>query len=955
MRFLPYSVLSSLIATVGMIIAGSEAIAQTNHSPNQNPTHTLSYDTETGTVQLDRNAFDFRTGELQNDSNIPLPARLLQSTYEAQEQLIKPGSWAPNTVELSPDLDYINRTFNELLNNNNTETPYEFDPEQLQLTTQFNVEQQENAHAYGEGIEVTVYAENGNLISRQSTFVRGDRIEIGPDGQTLPTASRITVSYNANDTVELRVLNLRRNGGKPSESGIYFSQNGEFVVEDKQNGGDLDFNDGNYLQVSNGSGNAITLEDQESISVITEVSEVPLEPEIRIEERVETIVSENLIEADETTIEEIIWGEVKTPETQTAARVLGHAMGARTATGQQLVYDRYTGGSQFRAGSDGVSFTGQLRPLANNPNLSPTLLSASVGFNPFVGDNEAGVTATLGATQFFNPTHRLARDMFGNEITTPDATGVPLVEPAGFFTNRQLVGYVPPQPDETVLGEQLFSTNGVFELPTEQSVVISPADSNTTGRGNSAYTRNVGGVIIEKSDGALSFVPQWTQAGHEQDSITLAAGEAVRAIYALVPQQTDQNLQLGETYEVINSEDGYTLTEGGYFVISADQRPENFAEETPNVYAVEDTLAGSNATTGEFNGIRGLYAQEAGGERMPTVDVLVATEADARVSNDLFPIDIVTGDPGQLAYGKTTRAAGLYVGGFVTGGIGNQRDTVTETTISMDRAVRELITERTVSTYVTPLMAVETVTRQRTETTPTRREASFDINELGELTNVSLFEETGEMRVSDSVVSRDRTTLKGGEELISTETFTTVEEISSDMAERDEETTERSDSYANFSAIQGELALGGVLNLGNTPWSEAANTLRAELFFRDAIIGRSSQGSETGWRAEAIFHPFGEVQAAAYQYGVEGEAIALYETQPVVDEDGRQVIEMLSGENGETVNVAVNEFVLDEAGDRIAQTVGTGEAKGPGIYLRVEDAFSDSEGLVVSGGLQFSL
>jgi len=943
------------IAAASILLSAQGATAQTNRSINHNP--------ETGAVQVDRNAFDFSTGQLQNDSKIPLPTNLIQPGSEGEAQPVRRDSWAPNTVELSPDLDYINRTFNQLIEASRrsemssempSEMSYGLDPAQLRLSTQFNLEQQVGAHAYAEGIEVTVYAQDGTVVSRQSTFVRGGRITTGSDGQPLPTTSQINVTYSGNDTVELRVLNLRRNGGRPSESGIYFSRNGEFVVEDKQNGGDLDFNDGNYLEISNGSGEAVALSEQDSISITTEVSETPLEPETRIEERIETTVTENLLAFDETTVEEIVWGEVKTPDTQTSARVLGHATGARSEDDQQLVYDQYTSGSQLRAGSDGVSFTGQLKPLASNPNAAPTLLSAGAGFNPFVGDNEAGITGTLGITQFLNRTHRLARDMFGNVITNPEAENSPLLEPAGFFTNRRLVGYVPATPDETVLGEQIFSEDGIFELPAEQSVVISPAQPETTGRGNSAYTDNVGGLIVEKRNGALSFVPQWTQAGHEQESVTLIGGEAARVIYALVPQQSGQRLELGQSYSVSRTDDGYILDNGGFFIISADQQPENFAEETSNVFAVEDTLSGNNATTSEFNGIPGIYAEEVGGDRVPTVDVAVAEEADARVSNELFPLDTVPGDPGQLAYGKTTRAAGLYLGGFVTGGVGNQRDTITETTIEMDNIVRELITQRTVNTYATPLLEVETVSRQRTETTRSRGEASFDINSLGELSNVSLIEAGAETIVADRVLSRDRTTIKGAEELISSETTTTVDEIFADLIEMDEETTERSDSYANFSAIQGELTLGGALNLGNTPWSEAANSIRAELFARDTLIGRSSQDSEIGWRAEAIFHPFGEKQAEAYQYDADGEAIALYQTKPVLDESGRQVMETLTGANGQVVGVPVNEFVLDEMGDRIAETVGTGEAKGPGIYVRVEDAFADDEGLVVAGGIQFS-
>ncbi|MEO0708576.1 MAG: hypothetical protein AAF050_23355, partial [Cyanobacteria bacterium J06649_5] len=113
-------------------------------------------------------------------------------------------------------------------------------------------------------------------------------------------------------------------------------------------------------------------------------------------------------------------------------------------------------------------------------------------------------------------------------------------------------------------------------------------------------------------------------------------------------------------------------------------------------------------------------------------------------------------------------------------------------------------------------------------------------------------------------------------------------------------------------------------------------------------------GSEVGWRAEATFHPFGEVQREAYQYDEAGNAVPVYQTEAVRDANGQQVVETLTSPDGQQVDLLVNQFALDANGDRIAQSVGTGEAKGPGIYIRVEDAFDDDEGVVVAGGLQLS-
>ena len=54
------------------------------------------------------------------------------------------------------------------------------------------------------------------------------------------------------------------------------------------------------------------------------------------------------------------------------------------------------------------------------------------------------------------------------------------------------------------------------------------------------------------------------------------------------------------------------------------------------------------------------------------------------------------------------------------------------------------------------------------------------------------------------------------------------------------------------------------------------------------------------------------------------------------------------------VSVPVNQFRVDEAGQRVAQTVGTGKAKGPGLYLRAQDVLNDNEGALIAGGLQFT-
>ena len=71
---------------------------------------------------------------------------------------------------------------------------------------------------------------------------------------------------------------MRRNGGNPRESGIYFTEDGDFIVEDFQNGGDRDFNDGEYAEISGGSGAAQALEESREVTRERRTTRTPLDP-----------------------------------------------------------------------------------------------------------------------------------------------------------------------------------------------------------------------------------------------------------------------------------------------------------------------------------------------------------------------------------------------------------------------------------------------------------------------------------------------------------------------------------------------------------------------------------------------------------------------------------------------------------------------------------------------------
>ncbi len=648
-----------LLVMLSIGVCSSPAAAQTTlpNSPIRS---------EDGSVRVNNNANEIRTGPLRNASNIPLPTALPAITSNGVAIDVDTTRQAPNSIEIRPDVSYIEETFNQVVIDDTLgpNTSYDLQRSSLQVSTTFGLSRVPGQHGYAEGIQVTVISADGTRGEPQTVFVRGGRVTKGPDGATLPESGAIEVTYGADDVVELRVLNIRRNRAEPTESAIYFTRDfsddgriGEFVVEDMQDGGDLDFADGEYVQAPTGTGNAVAIATREieSRTETTETETVTLPPFINQVTSVDEVVvageAQTLVEETELTREQ---GRVEIDNGGTPSNLSGHASGVRTEADEQLVYSRYANTVEARLGSDGLSVSGQMRPLINNPNVPPTLLNGNLRFDPFVGDNQAGLTSTLGFTQYLTRTHRVAEDAFGNPVVLAgDEDAEALLVPTGLFGNRQVVGYVPPTQDAP-----LASVDGIFELPANQGIVIAPPDPQRVGRGQSAYTDNVGGLIIEQADGQLSFVPQWTKDGYAQSPISLSPDEAARIIYALVPQQPGQNLQLDQRYAVSAGAGEYIIADGGFRIISADLQPQNFVLETAEIYAVEDTVAAVNAATPEFNGIQGVYAEAVGGEPIATVDVSVAAEADARVGSVLSSVNAI-GAAGQQGYAKITRARWL--------------------------------------------------------------------------------------------------------------------------------------------------------------------------------------------------------------------------------------------------------------------------------------------------------
>ena len=226
------ALMTLLIATGGLTLTAQSAMAQVTATGAA-----IDYNAASGAVSIDNNAFDIQTGTFDNSSNIPLPSVLPTQTQEGVAQPVRADLLAPNTIEITPDVEYINQSLDSALGTENGNS-YILDSDSLQMNTQFDLRQREGAHAYGEGIEVTVTNSEGQVQSQESAFVRGFGVQVGPDGQPMPTAAQIEANYGAGDTVELRVLNVRNDGEAAEESAIYFSQDGEIVVEDLQDGGD---------------------------------------------------------------------------------------------------------------------------------------------------------------------------------------------------------------------------------------------------------------------------------------------------------------------------------------------------------------------------------------------------------------------------------------------------------------------------------------------------------------------------------------------------------------------------------------------------------------------------------------------------------------------------------------------------------------------------------------------
>ncbi|NJL49346.1 MAG: hypothetical protein HC929_20240 [Leptolyngbyaceae cyanobacterium SM2_5_2] len=99
-----------------------------------------------------------------------------------------------------------------------------------------------------------------------------------------------------------------------------------------------------------------------------------------------------------------------------------------------------------------------------------------------------------------------------------------------------------------------------------------------------------------------------------------------------------------------------------------------------------------------------------------------------------------------------------------------------------------------------------------------------------------------------------------------------------------------------------------------------------------------------------------EAQRPAYGFDLAGNPTPLYQTRPLVDEQGNPVYAMIADASGQSLQVVNYEFVYDDAGQRLPQTVGTGRALGPGgLRAGSSNCLTAKNGPTVVGGLKFDL
>lgn len=493
-----------------------------------------------GNVTVQEGAYIIETGEQSNESNIKLPSILPSSVSEGVRVPTQKDILAPSSLNVSVDDEYVVDSVTQATGL----TVVDYD---VRVTSQ--IDTRPGSHSYAEGLK-----DDDELV-----LVRGSRVRHDLDGNPLPETATINSEFGRGETAEIEVVNLRPHANELSDSGVYFTESGDVIVEDLQNGGnnpqrEPDFDD----------------------------ADVDIALRGRLVADLEGFDTEDVTEVS-----------VAHWELQPAgiSNVLGFVDEEGNATDS----------NRISATSEGhLEYSYQTRPLFSL--RRPTLVGVSLEIDPFAGNNDESASLTIGATQFLTPIY------------------------------------------DDVERKRL----------SDSLLVLPPVDEAANGL--AAY-HNIGGFIVNYTDGTSDFVPQWTVEDRLTQTLVFNAKEVESFVQALLPEQEGTDaIEIGTTIPLKLGSEGYS-TAFGQRLIDRDTYPENFQDVSPLLAAVEDTLDTGNTAVYEFDGIR----------REGTVDF-----------NDAF-VSLETERPLETYTERGFRRTGLYIGANATVGVGNRETTTTTT------------------------------------------------------------------------------------------------------------------------------------------------------------------------------------------------------------------------------------------------------------------------------------
>jgi hypothetical protein len=896
---------------------------------------------EDGTFNVDLNAFDL---ESVNPNNQDIPGQS-ESLILGPEAEANPGlsneNLAPNAVQYRLDPVNIATQISDQLPGASLQ------PGSVEATSTIELKRNPGAAGYAQELTAVVYGPDGKVKSKDTIATRGEQVVQGTNGEELPSEAKLEIKYGIGDRLVVSAGNIRNNGEKSTQSGVYVvAPDGKFqklTVEDMQGGGDKDANDALLSENLDAIGSALI--DQR----YTLVTSKPFVEETRTNEQAVVNTQEQRNRVEYRDWREIEQQKIRDEQPITGvlhSNLLSHSNGIPIDEEGAAIFQTQASNRSFQLGTEGASVVFQSKPLGD-PTAPPTILTGTANFDPFAKPGNTIFDATATLNQFLTPTHDKAIDpTTGKPIMDPNnPTKHALVSDGIGGDPQRLAGYVPEVPDRILPGQSIPSENGVFSLPKNEAILVGPTDYEEVGRGRSWYTDNVGGLIIEKSDGSSAFIPQWNKDGFVKSLTEFEAGEINKITYALVPEQDGQNLKLNKSYPVTTDKDGNYVTqspEGTFKVIAADKNPENFEQYNPGieVYGVEDTLPNITNARGL---IQGEYRQEKEGELIKTNDVSDAKNSDARLGNNVqTPAIPLSGEPGQNPYNHAPQnVGGLVASASLSTGVG-RRD-VTSTTITTDIGKEEKSTVRdTVDvSSVTPGQKVTKTpgTNTSTEIFNKTSEAKFNVDEtgklgLGDVTVIDnkLISSTSakDLRSEDS-----KTTFVQTAPTTQTEKLVSSEQLSSVVWVTDKKITteQEKETELAIAPVMGKVSVDYIQNLGGTAWTDAANKLVVGGYVQGVVAGESDGNpTEYGARAKFVLNPLGEEQKPAFNVSSTGKATPIYETKPVMDDEGKPIMTTITTPDGRQLEVEVNEFIRDANGQLMQEKTGTGKAKGPQMY-----------------------